>query len=141
MVKEVGKLVEIAKSAGVKELSLKLDKTKILIRFSESYSEQISNTTEEPDVGEISSEEVSQGNIVEVKSNFVGVLKLTDKKGNPIVSEKKSVKKDELLGYAVVLGIEHEILSPVDGVIDKIFLKDGDVLEYGVVIMTISTSK
>jgi biotin carboxyl carrier protein len=139
MVEEVEKLVEIAKFAGAKELSLKVDKVKVLIRFSEDSLEHraiVEETTSEEGVYE---EKIYQ-NIVEVKSNFVGILKLIDKKGNPIVSEKKPVKKNDLLGYAIVLGIEHEILSPVDGIVESILLKDGDTIEYGSIIMTISSN-
>ncbi|MGC8766077.1 MAG: acetyl-CoA carboxylase biotin carboxyl carrier protein [Brevinematia bacterium] len=137
MVEEIESLVNIAKSSGISELFLKTGKLKVVIKFSKDYLDQsyISNENYESDL--VSVEETAQSKVIEIRSEFVGNIKFTDSKGNVLVSEKQSVKKGDLLGYAVVLGIEHEILSPVDGTIEKIFLKDGDVLEYGVPIMTV----
>lgn len=137
MVKEIEKLIEIAKISGIKSMNIKTNGVKV--SFSFSSSSEVIETIHE--VGNVVEEEVSQEEVrVEVKSNYVGRLKLNDKKGTPISTEGKTVKKGDLLCNIEVLEILHEVTSPCDGVITKILLKDGDIVEYGAVIMEIKPS-
>lgn len=138
MVKEVEKLIEIAKNSGIKSLNVKAEGIKVSFSFG---GEVISNTNyEEPVSSEVYTEPVQQDTKVEIKSTYVGILRLNDKKGNPISSVGREVKKGDLLCNVEVLEILHQITSPCDGVITSILLKDGDIVEYGSVIMEIKPS-
>lgn len=138
MVKEVEKLIEIAKNSGIKSLNVKAEGIKVSFSFGE---EVISNTNyEEPVSSEVYTEPVQQDTKVEIKSTYVGILRLNDKKGNPISSVGREVKKGDLLCNIEVLEILHQITSPCDGVITSILLKDGDIVEYNSVIMEIKPS-
>ena len=138
MVKEVEKLIEIAKNSGIKSLNVKAEGIKVSFSFGE---EVISNTNyEEPVSSEVYTEPVQQDTKVEIKSTYVGILRLNDKKGNPISSVDREVKKGDLLCNIEVLEILHQITSPCDGVITSILLKDGDIVEYNSVIMEIKPS-
>lgn len=138
MVKEVEKLIEIAKNSGIKSLNVKAEGIKVSFSFG---GEVISNTNYEESVSsEVYTEPVQQDTKVEIKSTYVGILRLNDKKGNPISSVGREVKKGDLLCNIEVLEILHQITSPCDGVITSILLKDGDIVEYNSVIMEIKPS-
>ncbi|MCX8029102.1 MAG: biotin/lipoyl-binding protein [Brevinematales bacterium] len=145
MVEEIKKVVEIAKNSGIKELYVKLKDTKLSIKFSgDSHSVDvgsISYSLQHQEFEETTEQEIEDVKSLEVKSTFVGIFRLNDKKGNPIVSVGKSVSKGDLLCNIEVLGVLNEIKSPVNGVITKIFLKDGDIVGYGDTIIEIKPNE
>lgn len=138
MVEELKRVVEIAKEASVRELSIKYPSGKISIKFSSDADQQaLSQEASVEEISEEVSEKVKESKAVEIKSTYVGILKINDKKDNPISTPNKKVSKGDLLCYVEVLGILHEITSPCDGTISNIFLKDGDIVEYGSTIIEI----
>ena len=82
-----------------------------------------------------SSKEETESNI-EIQSFYVGLFKL-----NPEIKKEKTVKKGQLLGSIESVGISHEVISPVDGVIEEIYVKDKDIVEYGQKLFLISEGK
>jgi len=82
-----------------------------------------------------SSKEETESNI-EIQSFYVGVFKL-----NPEIKKEKTVKKGQLLGSIESVGISHEVISPVDSVIEEIYVKDKDIVEYGQKLFLISEGK
>ncbi|MFN4246034.1 MAG: acetyl-CoA carboxylase biotin carboxyl carrier protein, partial [Brevinematia bacterium] len=141
MVEEIRKLVDIAKEYDIKTFIFKNKSTKVSIKFSESvsqngYSFEVSN-----DVS--SSQENVDLNVVnkvEIKSPYVGILKLRDKKGDVISMVGKKVSRGDILCNIEVLGIEHKVESPVEGTISSILLNDGDIVGYGSLIMEIEAN-
>jgi len=71
-----------------------------------------------------------------IQSFYVGLFKL-----NPEIKKEKTVKKGQLLGSIESVGISHEVISPVDGVIEEIYVKDKDIVEYGQKLFLISEGK
>lgn len=82
-----------------------------------------------------SSKEETESNI-EIQSFYVGLFKL-----NPEIKKEKTVKKGQLLGSIESVGISHEVISPVDGAIEEIYVKDKDIVEYGQKLFLISEGK
>ncbi|MCS7298422.1 MAG: biotin/lipoyl-containing protein [Spirochaetia bacterium] len=138
MIKEVKNIVEIAKSSGIKELYLKTKDVKITLKFSDG-SEIVEY--QQPVVHYEVEEQQEQDEAlpkVEVKSPFVGIFRLNDKKGNSISSVGKNVSKGDILCNIEVLGVLNEITSPVSGKVSNILVKDGDIVDYGKVIIEIT---
>lgn len=137
MIKEVKDIIEIAKSSGIKELYLKTKDVKVTLKFSDS-SEIVEY--QQPVLSQEVEEQREQAEVspkVEVKSPFVGIFRINDKRGNPISSVGKNVSKGDILCNIEVLGVLNEITSPVSGKISNILLRDGDIVEYGKVIIEI----
>ena len=42
-----------------------------------------------------------------------------------------AVDEGQTLGYVDVLGVAHDVCAPVDGVIERLPVHDGEVVEYG----------
>ncbi len=73
----------------------------------------------------------------EVKAPLLGIFyeKLTD---NATFKIGDSVKKGDVLCNIEAMKMLNEVLSPTDGVIKKIFAKDGDMVEYNQPLYIIS---
>jgi len=61
-----------------------------------------------------------------IKSCFVGLFSLSEK---IVKGENKKVKKGEVLGMIEAMKIYNEVISPVDGEIEKILIDDGSLVE------------
>lgn len=61
----------------------------------------------------------------EIKSKWVGRIQKLD------VKTGEEVKTDQQLAVINILGIENEVKMPENGVIKQIFIKEGDIIEYG----------
>lgn len=137
MIEEVKNIIEIAKSSHIKELYLKTKDIKITLKFSdgsEVVDYQRSIVHHEVEEQQEQDETLPK---VEVKSPFVGIFRLNDKKGNPLSYVGKNVSRGDILCNVEVLGVLNEITSPVNGKISSILVKDGDIVDYGKVVMEV----
>jgi biotin carboxyl carrier protein len=70
--------------------------------------------------------------LVVVTSEQVGVfMALTEPGAPPPVRVGDAVDEGQTLGYVDVLGVAHDVCAPVDGVIERLPVHDGEVVEYG----------
>lgn len=91
------------------------------------HEEQISNTNR--DISEIIIQEptgTSDKNIVIVKANFVGIIKLDEK----IKQGKKDVQSGQTLCVIEAMKIYNDICCPVDGEIVDILIDDETLVDY-----------
>ncbi len=139
MVEEVKRLVGIVKECGVRQFLFKSEDVKISIKISKDIGQDIYFPDTSYNSG-VKEEKNLDVNKVEIKSGYVGILRLSDKKGNLISVIGKEVSKGDVLCSIEVLGIEHKVESPVSGIITSILLNDGDVVGYGSLIMEITTN-
>ncbi len=144
MIEEIEKAIKICKENGLKYFFYRSGDIKLSFSFLEPevafQSSQITHETQpEPSLEHIEPEDSNE--IIEVKSNGVGRIRLVDKEGKEIVSKGAEVKKGQLLGYLIILGIEHEITSPENGIIDSIEIQNDQVVDYGKVLMKIKKVK
>jgi len=66
-----------------------------------------------------------------IKAPFVGTFYESSEVGaDPYVSEGDSVKKGQILGIIETMKIMNEVTSDADGIIEKILVKNGQVLGY-----------
>ncbi|HOJ49699.1 MAG TPA: hypothetical protein PKW55_02705 [Spirochaetota bacterium] len=73
---------------------------------------------------------------IEIVSYYVGSFK-----SNLDVKKDKNVKKGQLLGSIESVGISHEVICPVDGILEEVYVKDKDIIEYGQKLFLISEVK
>ncbi len=80
----------------------------------------------------------SEEDVVEVRAHRVGYFTyLRDRKGGVIVKPGTKVSKDDPVGLIVAMGVETRVVSPVEGVVDEILVKEGTPVEYGQPLMRI----
>jgi acetyl-CoA carboxylase biotin carboxyl carrier protein len=72
-----------------------------------------------------------------IKSPFVGYFREID----PAPKVGQNVEAGESVAVIAVLGIANEIESDVSGVIEEVFVKDGDVVEYGQPLLRIKPNE
>lgn len=81
---------------------------------------------------------VSEGEIV--RSPIVGTFRRSNSKDHPpLMVEGNHVKPGERLGVVECMKIPNEVVSTAGGVITKILVEDGQVVEYGQPLFIIST--
>ncbi|MFC1567107.1 acetyl-CoA carboxylase biotin carboxyl carrier protein [bacterium] len=67
-----------------------------------------------------------------IKSNMVGTFFLAPANGKtPFITEGALVKKGQQIGIVEAMNIKREIVSDIDGVIDKILIQNASPVEYG----------
>ncbi len=66
----------------------------------------------------------------EIKSNFVGYIRLEDSK----LSEGHAVSSGEVVAIVSTLGLENEVESLVAGEVVEVMVKDGDAVQFGQVL-------
>lgn len=115
------------------DLKLKLEKEKQVV--TPTATEPVVVTTVEQPV-ENTQEEVIQGH--PVHSPLVGTFYAAPSpKDEPYVKVGQQVKKGDTVCIIEAMKIMNEITAPVDGVIESILVKNGDVVSYDQVLMVI----
>ena len=80
-------------------------------------------------------------NMYIVKSPIVGTFYASKEEGGePLVTEGMEVKKDAVVGIIEAMKLMNEITAGADGTIAKIFVENGELVEYGQEIMKIRLS-
>jgi acetyl-CoA carboxylase biotin carboxyl carrier protein len=76
-------------------------------------------------------------NVKEIKSSSVGRFFYIDRDELPMITLGKKVKKGQKIGYIKALGIDTPIKSEFDGKIKAILVENGEIAEYGKVLVQI----
>ena len=70
--------------------------------------------------------------LVVVTSEQVGVFVALSEPGAPaLVGVGDAVDEGQTIGYVDVLGVAHDVCVPEEGVIERLLVHDGEVVEYG----------
>ncbi|MYD95476.1 MAG: hypothetical protein F4Y02_17710 [Chloroflexi bacterium] len=76
--------------------------------------------------------EAADEGLVVVASEQVGVfVALTEPGAPPQVQIGDAVEEGQTIGYVDVLGVAHDVCVPEAGVIERLLVRDGEVVEYG----------
>ena len=76
-------------------------------------------------------ESAAEGLVV-VTSEQVGVFVALSEPGAPaLVGVGDAVDEGQTIGYVDVLGVAHDICVPEGGVVERLLVHDGEVVEYG----------
>ncbi|MEI6856812.1 biotin/lipoyl-containing protein [Psychrilyobacter sp.] len=110
-----------------KEFKLFIKKPKLILEESVEEVEEIEETEEVAITKEIK----------EIISESVGRFYYIDKDEKPMITMGMIVKKGQKVGYVEAIGIKTDIKSEFDGEIKEISVKNGEVAEYGKVLVKI----
>jgi acetyl-CoA carboxylase biotin carboxyl carrier protein len=89
-------------------------------------------------VNEVSAETKSDANIKTINSPLVGTFYAAPSPDDaPFVSVGDTVKKGQVIGIVEAMKLMNEIESDHDGVITEIMVNNGDMVEYGQVLVKV----
>ena len=76
--------------------------------------------------------ESADRDLMPITSEQVGVyMSLTEPGAPPLVRVGDAVDEGQTIGFVDVLGVAHDVCAPADGVIERLLVHDGEVVEYG----------
>lgn len=76
--------------------------------------------------------------LTQIKAPLVGTFYRAPGPGEaPFVKEGQSVKKGDVVGVIEAMKLMNEIVAPEDGVVEKITVTDGSLVEYNQILMTL----
>lgn len=138
----IKELVSLIDKSSLTELDLKFENTEIRLSKNKNSAEKVQEapksavfTPEIKDEGPITilpveEKEVKEGFIV--KSPLVGTFYESPSPGKPpFVSVGNTVKEGDIVCIVEAMKVMNEITSEKSGEIAEIFIKDGDMVEYG----------
>lgn len=139
MKKDMGTINEIIKVIGQSELTeicieekgfkLFIKKPKLVL------APKTNEIEEEVEELEVKAEEVK---LEEIKLETVGRFYSVDKEGNPMLDLGMKIKEGQKLGYVEAIGIKTDIISKINGTVKEILTHNGEIAEYGKVIVKIA---
>ncbi len=76
--------------------------------------------------------ESAVADLVPITSEQVGVyMSLTEPGVPPLVRVGDAVDEGQTIGFVDVLGVAHDVCAPADGVVERLLVHDGEIVEYG----------
>lgn len=137
-------LIRMLEKTSVSELSLEEDNSKIHIVLAKGSTAKVEtekeavqkNNAEENKAEEV--ESALEESFTRVESPIVGnYYSRPSPDAEPFVYVGKHVKKGDVLCIVEAMKFMNEIEAPVSGVIEKIFLSEGQIVEYGELLFLI----
>ena len=132
----VSKIIKIIGESKLTEISIEKEEFKLFIKKSNSVLTE--PVIEEEIIKEKTTEEIQLDNEENIVSESVGRFYYIDKDGEPMMSPGMEVTKGQKIGYIEAIGIKTNIKSEVDGKIKEILIENGEVVEYGKILVTIT---
>lgn len=131
----IDKLIEILSKQELTEISFCEKDFKIKIK-----KDCIEEINEECIIEEPVKENIScNDNIAEIKSTNIGRFYYYDKMGKPLISIGQTLKIGQTIGYISTVGIKTPVKSKTAGIIEDIYLKNGEATDYGKKLIKVKT--
>jgi biotin carboxyl carrier protein len=135
-IKDLQEYVDVMKKRGLYEIDMKHSAGSIhIVRAAdedpsagekkEGSREPIAKEQEE------TIEKEEKGENLTIKSEMVGIFNLSLKNNGEIIAEGDVVKKGDIVYFIEAMNVRNEFRSPVDGVIEEIFVRTDHAVEYG----------
>ncbi|MBV1816641.1 acetyl-CoA carboxylase biotin carboxyl carrier protein [Clostridium cochlearium] len=146
--KNIGELIKIMSGSTIKlleikekDIYIKLEKedTKVIINEGELVSNAIKDEKIDVQNTDLDTEDCEDKNFISIVSPIVGTFyeaSAPDKE--PFVKVGDKVKKGDVLCIIEAMKLMNEIKSDVDGTVEKVLVKDGQLVEYGMELFKIS---
>jgi len=132
--KTINEIIKVIGESQLTEISIEEKEFKLFIKKPKLVLGQ--NVDEIDEVEEVK-EQVVIENVEEIISESVGRFYFIDKDEKPMMTVGMTVKKGQKVGYVEAIGIKTDIKSKFDGEIKEILVKNGEVAEYGKVLVKI----
>ncbi|OQY08893.1 MAG: hypothetical protein B6I28_03960 [Fusobacteriia bacterium 4572_132] len=127
-VTEIKKLMKILDTTDVTEINLESDGTEISLKKDRNIANRMREAS-------IKKENTEVEPVVETKkllSLNVGKVQLL-----PEMKIGRRIKEDEVVGFIESIGIKTEVKSDVEGIIKEIYVENGEIADFGKVLMEI----
>jgi acetyl-CoA carboxylase biotin carboxyl carrier protein len=146
-IKELERVVEILKKSDITEFELEQEGVRIKLTRGYPLEQPRSATTlttysvettrsDLPHVVDTTSQAIESG--FKVESPIVGTFyRKPSPDAQAYVSEGSQVKKGQTIGIVEAMKLMNEIPAPCAGVVEQIIVGDGEVVEFGEVLMII----
>ena len=123
---DVPRLAGLLRETGAEEIEIGDAARTIRVRRSSALSVVTPQATAAEEGG------LADEDLVIVTSEQVGVfMALTEPGASPLVRVGDAVDEGQTIGYVDVLGVAHDVCAPEAGVIERLLVHDGEVVEYG----------
>jgi len=145
--KEIEKIINLIEERKLSEFELEIEgfKIKIVKNVSGTIPVSIKEKTLSAPAEQKASQEPSEtveNNIYYVKAPMVGTFyRAPDPSSPPYVEEGDKVEKSQVLCIIEAMKLMNEIESEVEGVVEKIFVENGQPVEYGQKLFAIRQAK
>lgn len=130
----VSEIIKIIGESQLTEISIEEKEFKLSIKKPKLILE---NRIEEVEVIEESKELAITEDVKEIISESVGRFYYINKDEKPMITKGMNVTKGQKVGYVEAIGIKTDIKSSFDGEVKEILVKNGDLAEYGKVLIKI----
>jgi acetyl-CoA carboxylase biotin carboxyl carrier protein len=151
-INDIEKVIKILENTDITDFELEYKGIKIkltrktesanIVKTSSSDTSKVIKTlfaTTESSIGNTVTE--SSLDCVKVESPIVGTFySKPSPDAEPFVKQGDKVKKGQTICIVEAMKLMNEIPSPCDGTVEQILMEDGQVVEYGETILTISTT-
>lgn len=128
------KFVEMVRDSGVRELELEFGDTSLKIRKRAAAQGSLvpASNSHFTGGGSISVDSALDDELLTVRSTRVGTYFSTSvSDAVPHVEVGQRVEKDQPICMIQVMGIENVIKSPISGVLEELYLRDSQPVEFG----------
>lgn len=123
---DVPRLARLLRETGAEEIEVGDSARTIRVRRSSALGVVAAETATAEDA------ELADEDLVVVSSEQVGVfVALTEPGAPPQVRIGDPVDEGQTIGYVDVLGVAHDVCAPEDGIVERLLVRDGEVVEYG----------
>lgn len=125
----IEELMKILQEKKLTEISLETSEIKINIKGSLIPEEKV-KTTLKKDVKKVE-EKKNISNCKDIVSEHIGRFNYLKKDGTPKLTVGQEIKEGQELGDVVAVGVALPIVAKFSGVIEEIYVKSGDPVDYG----------
>jgi len=131
----INEIIKVIGESQLTEISIEEKDFKLLIKKPKLVLEGSIEEVEE--IEEAVAEVAVTEEVKEIISESVGRFYYINKDEKPMMTVGMAVKKGQKVGYVEAIGIKTDIKSEFDGEIKEILVKNGEVAEYGKVLVKI----
>lgn len=134
-ISEIYKLMETFETSGISELNLEMEGVRLALKKNAAGTVPIAAARkEERKTEDTVSEEEPEGMLV--KAPLVGTFyRASSPEEKPFVTVGQQVKEGDVVGIIEAMKLMNEITAPKDGIITAIEAGDGQMVEYGEVLI------
>jgi len=149
-IKEIQQIIKEFETSNLTSMELEFDNIKIKLTKHDSQPQSMHSQMVQPQGivsqplnGPTSPVQESSSHIcIPIKSPLVGTYYASSTpNGEPFVTVGKSVKKGETVCIVEAMKIMNEITCPISGIVERIDVKNGQVVGYDQVLITIHTGE
>ena len=130
LIKKVPRLAELLRETGAEEIEIGDGDRMVRVRRSigVSSTELLDDSETKMEVAGSTVDDA----VMNIESEQVGVfMAVAEGSESTSAAVGDEVEEGQVIGFVDVLGVAHEVGSPVAGVIDEMLVHDGSVVEFG----------